>query len=102
MNPGQRALELQKLSDTRWTCRETALRTLRKCLPAVVQFLEDLTKSEPTDLAAGDAHMLLRSINFEFILCLEITTPKFMETAVASNALQRQDLDLAAAYCILL
>ncbi len=64
MNPGQRALELQKLSDTWWSCRETALRTLRKCLPAVVQFLEDLTKSESPDPAAGEANMLLHSINF--------------------------------------
>uniref|UniRef100_A0A8C2E6A8 HAT C-terminal dimerisation domain-containing protein n=1 Tax=Cyprinus carpio TaxID=7962 RepID=A0A8C2E6A8_CYPCA len=38
-------------------------------------------------------------INFEFILCLEIT-PIFLETAVASNALQWQDLDLAAAYTV--
>ncbi len=74
MNHVQSALGLQKLSDTRWSCSETALRTLIKCLPSVVQFLEDLTKSEPPDPAAGEANMLLHSINFEFILCLEITT----------------------------
>lgn len=43
--------------------------------------------------------MLLHSINFELILCLKITVPS-LETAVASNALQRQDLDLAAAYTV--
>jgi len=42
----------------------------------------------------------LHSINFEFILCLEMTPPIFMETTVASNALQRQDLGLAAAYTV--
>lgn len=29
MDPSQRPLELQKLSDTRWACRETALKTLK-------------------------------------------------------------------------
>uniref|UniRef100_A0A8C1LI83 HAT C-terminal dimerisation domain-containing protein n=1 Tax=Cyprinus carpio TaxID=7962 RepID=A0A8C1LI83_CYPCA len=71
--------------------------SLLTCLPAIVQFLEDL--SEPPDPAGGEANMLLHSINFEFILCLEIT-PIFLETAVASNALQWQDLDLAAAYTV--
>ncbi|KAI4802054.1 hypothetical protein KUCAC02_019913, partial [Chaenocephalus aceratus] len=96
INPGQRPLELQKLSDTRWTCRENALKTIRKVLPAAMQYLEDLRKCEPPDLAAGDAKILLRSINFEFLLCLEITTPVFLETSMASNALK----DLAAAYTV--
>ncbi|KAK1875816.1 Zinc finger MYM-type protein 1 [Dissostichus eleginoides] len=52
-------------------------------------------KCEPPDLAAGDAKILLRSINFEFLLCLEITTPVFLETSMASNALQQKDLKAA-------
>ncbi|KAI4789231.1 hypothetical protein KUCAC02_035372 [Chaenocephalus aceratus] len=65
-----------------------------------MQYLEDLRKCEPPDLAAGDAKILLCSINFEFLLCLEITTPVFLETSMASNALQQKDLDLAAAYTV--
>lgn len=100
VNPGQRPLELQKLSDTCWTCRENALKTIKKVLPAAMQYLNDLRMCEPPDLAAGDARILLTSINFEFLLCLEITTPVFLETSIASNGLQKKDLDLAAAYTV--
>uniref|UniRef100_A0A4W5JYP4 HAT C-terminal dimerisation domain-containing protein n=1 Tax=Hucho hucho TaxID=62062 RepID=A0A4W5JYP4_9TELE len=51
-------------------------------------------------MAAGEAKMLLSSID-EFLLCLEIATPVFMETSVASKVLQQDDLDLDAAYSVL-
>uniref|UniRef100_A0A669EY62 DUF4371 domain-containing protein n=1 Tax=Oreochromis niloticus TaxID=8128 RepID=A0A669EY62_ORENI len=98
--PEQRPLELQKLSDTRWACREAALKTMRKILPAVMQFLEEILQQDPPDSLAGDAMILLQTINFEFILCLEITCPIFQVTATASDALQKKDIDLAAAYKI--
>lgn len=100
MHPDQHPLELLKLLDTRWACRETALKTLRKVLPAVMQFLEEMTQQDPPDSSAGDAMILLKSINFEFFLCLEITCPIFQVTAIASDALQQKDMDLAAAYKI--
>lgn len=99
-HPDQRPLELKKLSDTRWACRESALKTLVKVLPSVMQFLEEMTMQDPPDSSAGDAMILLKSINFEFFLCLEITCPVFQVTAVASDALQQKDMDLAAAYSI--
>ncbi|XP_030214602.1 zinc finger MYM-type protein 1-like isoform X3 [Gadus morhua] len=101
MNPDQRVLELQRLSDTRWSWREDALKTIRKVLPAALQYLRDLRECDPPDLAAGEAKMLLSSIDFEFLLCLEIAMPVFMETSVASKVLQQDDLDLAAAYSVL-
>lgn len=100
MHPDQHPLELQKLLDTRWACRETALKTLRKVLPAVMQFLEEMTQQDPPDSSAGDAMIFLKSINFEFFLFLEITCPIFQVTAIASDALQQKDMDLAAAYKI--
>lgn len=99
-HPDQRPLELKKLSDTRWACRENALKTLVKVLPSVMQFLEEMTQQDPPDSSAGDAMILLKSINFEFFLCLEMTCPVFQVTAVASDALQQKDMDLAAAYSI--
>lgn len=75
--------------------------SIRKVLPAALQFLRDLRECDPPDLAAGEAKMLLSSIDFEFLLCLEIATPVFMETSVASKVLQQDDLDLAAAYSVL-
>lgn len=100
MHPKQRPLELKKLSDIRWACRESALKSLVKVLPSVMQFLEEMTKQDLPDSSAGDAMILLKSINFEFFLCLEITCPVFQVTAVASDALQQKDVDLAAAYSI--
>ncbi|KTF78192.1 hypothetical protein cypCar_00045487 [Cyprinus carpio] len=65
-----------------------------------MQFLEEMTQQDPPDSSAGDAMILLKSINFEFFLCLEMTCPVFQVTAVASDALQQKDMDLAAAYSI--
>uniref|UniRef100_A0A096LZI1 HAT C-terminal dimerisation domain-containing protein n=1 Tax=Poecilia formosa TaxID=48698 RepID=A0A096LZI1_POEFO len=64
-----------------------------------MKFLENMTQESLPDPSAGDAAILLKNINFEF-LCLEITCPIFQVTAVASDALQQKDMDLAAAYKI--
>ena len=73
---------------------------MRKVIPALKQYLEEIVQKDPPDASAGDASILLKSINFEFLVCLEIATPVFQETAYASNALQQKDLDLAASYRI--
>lgn len=99
--PGQRVLELQKLSDTRWACRERALKTLQKVLKAILKLLTDISESDPPDLAAGDARMYLDAINFEFLLCLEVSTPVFQITALASDALQQKDVDHSTAYKVI-
>ncbi|XP_068214328.1 uncharacterized protein [Palaemon carinicauda] len=101
MYPEDRPLELKKLSDTRWACRESALRTMRKVIPALKQFLEEIVQKHPPDAPTGDASILLQSINFEFIFCLDIANPVFQEIAYVSNALQQKDFDLAASYRIL-
>lgn len=96
--PGQRVLELQKLSDTRWACRERALKTLQKVLKAILKLLTDISESDPP---AGDARMYLDAINFEFLLCLEVSTPVFQITALASDALQQKDVDHSTAYKVI-
>ena len=53
MYPEDRPLELQKLSDTRWACRESTLRTMRKVDPALKQFLEEIVQKDPPDASAG-------------------------------------------------
>ncbi|KAJ4939591.1 hypothetical protein JOQ06_029035 [Pogonophryne albipinna] len=59
-----------------------------------------MTEQEPPDTAAGDAKMYLKAIDFEFFLCLEIATPVFEVTALASDALQNCDIDLSTAYTV--
>lgn len=76
------------------------MKTLKKTLPALVKFLTTLTKQDPPDAAIGEAKILLYSINFELLLCLEMKTPVFLETACASSDLQKEDLDLGAEYDI--
>lgn len=98
--PGQRVVELQKLPDTRWACRERSLTALSKVLKALIKLLTDIIESDPPDTAAGDAKMYLKAIDFEFLVCLEITTPVFQVTGVASDALQQKDLDLSTAYTV--
>lgn len=56
-----------------------------------------MTEQEPPDTAAGDAKMYLKAIDFEFFLCLEIATPVFEVTALASDALQNCNIDLSTA-----
>lgn len=97
LHPGERVIQLQKLSDTRWACREKALKALLKVMSTVVKVLTDMTEQEPPDTAAGDAKMYLKAIDFEFFLCLEIATPVFEVTALASDALQNCNIDLSTA-----
>ncbi len=75
-------------------CREKALKALLKVMSSVVKVLTDITEQEPPDTAAGDDRMYLKAIDFEFLLCLEIATPVFEVTALASDALQNSDIDL--------
>ncbi|XP_061909661.1 zinc finger MYM-type protein 1-like isoform X2 [Entelurus aequoreus] len=51
LQPGERVIQLQKLSDTRWACRGKALKALNKVMDAVVKTLTDLTVQEPPDTA---------------------------------------------------
>ena len=73
-------MELQQLSDT--------------CL-------DDISDSDPPSLARGDAQMYRNAINSMFILCLEIATPVFEVTAVASDSLQEEHLDPSTAYKVI-
>ncbi len=61
----------QKLSDTRWACREKVLKALLKVMSSVVKVLSDITEKEPPDTAAEDARMCLKAIDFEFLLCFD-------------------------------
>ncbi|KAI5085641.1 hypothetical protein C0J45_23658 [Silurus meridionalis] len=97
---GEKTWELKQLNDTCWACRENALKALQKAFSAVIQLLRKISNSNPPDPAAGDALMLFRRFNFEFMLCLEGANPVFQKTAVASAAFQHKDVDLAVSYTL--
>lgn len=62
-----------------------------------MQFLEEMTQHDALYSLAGGA-MILKSFNFEFLLCLEITCPIFQVTTIACDALWQKNMNLAAAY----
>lgn len=96
----QRIVEPEKLLDVCWSCRENALETIRRVLPsAAIQYLKDIRKCESPYLAAGEAKTFSHCLHFEF-LCLEITALVFLETSMASNALQQKDLDVTPVYFV--
>ncbi|KAF7695180.1 hypothetical protein HF521_006903 [Silurus meridionalis] len=97
---GEKTWELKQLSDTRWACCENALKAAQKAFSAVIQLLRKILDTNPPDPAEGDALMLFGSINVELMLCLEVPTTVFQETAVASAALQHKDVDLAVSYTL--
>ena len=66
----------------------------------MVKVLTNLTVQEPPDSTAGDARMYLKAIDFEFLLYLEIATPVFDITALASDAPQNKGIDLSMAYSV--
>lgn len=81
--PEQRPLQLTKV-DLQRNCSQDNEED-----PAFMQFHEAIP-----DSSAGDAS--LSTIDFEFILFLEIACPIFQATSTASDALQEKAVDLAA------
>lgn len=49
MDPNQRVCELKRLSDTRWVCREEALRSLKNVLSAGQELLQNMADRDPPD-----------------------------------------------------
>ena len=92
--PGQRVMELQQLSDSLAGRKQFLQRNLK----AILKLLDDISDSDPPNLARGDAQMYKNAINFMCILCLEIATPVFKVTAVASDSLQEERLDHSTTY----
>lgn len=81
---------MQSLSATRWSARCTNLRIVRRCLPAIVNYLASL--SDP------DSRRLLRAISeCDFVFGIEFLHEVFMLANTTSLALQASDTDLAAA-----
>lgn len=60
--------------------------------------LDDITESDPPNLATGDVQMYRNAINFIFILCMEIITTLFKVPAMASDSLPKEELDHSTAH----
>ncbi|XP_041834348.1 zinc finger MYM-type protein 1-like [Melanotaenia boesemani] len=88
--------ELHRLSDTQWTCRQSACRNLIDRLPAVIRLLEDITNESSGDRAV-DAQCLLSQIDVTFIGLLVIFNKILTHSKFLSDMIQSPGVDLAKA-----
>ena len=56
--PGERPRELQRLNDTRWSCRYAACRTVRDRLTAVLKLLNELASGNNANRAVEAGYLL--------------------------------------------
>ena len=67
--PGERPRELQRLSDTRWSCRYAACRAVRDRLTAVLKLLNELASGNSANRAV-EACSLLKAVDMHFVVML--------------------------------
>ncbi len=91
---GGQPRELQKLSDTRWTCRYFACRNMMDMLLAVLCVLEDIADERSRDRSV-EAQYLLAQIDLPFIGLLATFCKVLGDAKLLSDMLQSPSLDLA-------
>jgi hypothetical protein len=96
MFPDYAPRELQRLSDTRWACRNYTCRNFRDRLSSILRPLLELEDDHNADRVV-DERGLRAQIDGKFILLHEIFCVVLTETNTLSNLLQAPGLDLAAA-----
>jgi hypothetical protein len=94
--PGERPLALDRLCDTRWTCREKTCSTLLKRLPALIRVLSELQHHKHGSRSTM-AHGLLAQLDGSFVFSLVLMTEVLSVTRLTSDCLQATNCDLAGA-----
>ena len=90
LNMSDGVLALQSLSGTRWPTRSVKLRIVSRCLPAMVDFQDQLTDADSIGLLSA-----IRDPTF--IFAVEFLSKLFLFVNFASEALQRMDKGFAPA-----
>lgn len=88
--------ELQRLSDTRWTCRYQACKNLMDRLPAVLHVLHEIDVENSGERSV-EARGILNQIDLTFIATLAIFKKILGDTKMLSDMRQAASLDLARA-----
>ena len=92
----QRPRELQRLDDTRWSCRYAACKTIRDRLQAVLQLLAELSSGDNAHRAV-EARCLLKAIDSHFVVTLILMCDIFGRTNAFCCMMQSSTLDLSRA-----
>lgn len=96
LEPTKQAVELKRLSDTRWSCQYFTLWAIKKTLPAILATLEDVSNQSNAHRAT-EAKSLIGLIGAQFVLHICMLESIFSLTKKLSDHLQATDLDLASA-----
>ena len=96
LQPTKRAVELKRLSDTRWACQYSTLWAIKRTLPAILATLADVS-NQTNAHRATEARSLIGLIDAQFVLHICMLESIFSLTKNLSDHLQATDLELASA-----
>lgn len=82
LNAEGHIVELKRLSDRHWACRQQAL----KKSEMIMMLLDEICERDSPDLALVDAKMDKSAINFAFIRCMDITTQPCLCSCIKLSA----------------
>lgn len=89
---------LQRICETRWYCKHSAVQSIKHNFPALLIVLERIQTTDQKPTTVAEARGLLSYIStFEFILLLEIWEDVLGNTFCLSNYLQSQTMDVLTA-----
>ena len=92
--PGKPHHQLQKLSDTRWACHQTAVNAICCTFEAILSTLQEVVDGCDGSRAAETNGILLQIKSFKYILCLVIFDKLLSCSKGLSDVRQSTRLDL--------
>lgn len=92
LHPGDKPVELKRLSDTRWTSHISSCLAVKKTLPAILILLNQYITEN--NVRAPEANGLLNNINFTFLFNLEVFCEFLSKIKNVSDYLQSKDGDI--------
>ena len=95
LHPGEVAIELKQIIDTRWTCQFAAIDAIKKQFSAILTTLEELSSTSvagDSDRAIMALGLLNRICNFKFVLSLELFHFLFNETSLLAESLHKESI----------
>ena len=97
LHPDKPTRELQRLSDTRWACRSSAVDTMCRTYDALLATLEEIVDGEDSAKAVEAKGLLFQVRSFTFLILLVLFDRVLSCTKALSDFLQSRQCDLAKA-----
>ena len=97
LHPDKPTRELQRLSDTRWACRSSAVDTMCRTYDALLATLEEIVDGEDSAKAVEAKGLLFQVRSSTFLILLVMFDRILSCTKALSDLLQSHQCDLAKA-----